>query len=142
MLRPRLSSEMAVDRVAGRAATTVMRPARRTDPIDSPTRAKMRRWRSDLRDGAISDGFRGVLGGRSPPSAGVEPVADAPHGGDGHRVAQLLADLGHVDVDRAGVAVPAVAPDAVEDLLAGQGPPAVLGQVPEEFELPAGHVHR
>src|SRR5581483_1695713 len=87
-----------------------------------------------------SDGFRRVLGGRSPPRVRVEPVAHTPDGGDGHGVAQLLADLGDVDVDGAGVAVPAVAPDAVEDLLAGQGPAPVLGQVAEQLELLAGHV--
>ena len=56
------------------------------------------------------------------------------------RVAQLLADLGDVDVDGAGVAVPAVAPHAVEDLLAGQRPAPVLGQVAQQLELLAGAV--
>src|SRR5439155_22231268 len=85
-------------------------------------------------------GFGGVRGGRAPPSGRVEAVADAPDGGDVDGVAQLLADLGHVDVDGAGVAVPPVAPDTVEDLLAGQGPAAVLGQVAEQLELLAGEV--
>ena len=47
-----------------------------------------------------------------------QPVADAPHRRQGQAGAELLAQLAHVDVDRALVAVPAVAPPAVEELLA------------------------
>jgi hypothetical protein len=47
-----------------------------------------------------------------------EPVPDAPDGGEREAVAELLAELGHVDVDRALVAVPIDAPHAVEKLLA------------------------
>src|SRR5437763_434121 len=118
---------MAVDFVAGRAATTVITPARSTEPTDRPTRARTSRWLRERRAGAIGSGW-------------VQPVAESPDSGDGHRRAQFLADLGHVDVNRAGVAVPAVAPHAVEDLLAGQGPPVVLGQVAEQLELLAGQV--
>ena len=46
-----------------------------------------------------------------------EPVPDAPDGGEREAVAELLAELGHMDVDRALVAVPIGAPDAVEKLL-------------------------
>jgi hypothetical protein len=47
-----------------------------------------------------------------------EPVSDAPDGGEREAVAELLAELGHMDVDRAFVAVPIGAPHAVEKLLA------------------------
>src|SRR5262245_24381748 len=105
---------MALDRVAGRAAITVISPARRTEPTDRPTSPKPSRCWSAPSEGAMSGGFGGILGGRTPPSGRVQPVAEAPHRGDGHGVTQLLADLGHVDVDGAGVAVPAVTPHAVE----------------------------
>ena len=48
----------------------------------------------------------------------LEPVPDAAHGRDHDAVAELLAHLGDVHVDGAGVAEPVVAPHAVEDLLA------------------------
>ena len=59
----------------------------------------------------------------------VEAVADAAHGRDRHRVAELLAHLRDVHVDGARVAEPVVAPHAVEDLLArrARGPVARRG---------------
>jgi hypothetical protein len=45
-------------------------------------------------------------------------VTDAPDRGQGKVGAELLAQLGHVDVDGALVAEPVPAPDAVEQLLA------------------------
>ena len=53
--------------------------------------------------------------------ASAQPVADAPHRGEGQVVAELLAQLADVDVDGALVAVPAVAPHPVEQLPARQG---------------------
>ena len=47
-----------------------------------------------------------------------EPVSDTPDGGEREAVAELLAELGHMDVDRALVAVPIRTPHAVEKLLA------------------------
>ena len=55
----------------------------------------------------------------------VQPVADAPHRGEGKGVAELLAQLADVHVDGALVAVPVVAPHAVEELAAAEGDAAV-----------------
>ena len=49
--------------------------------------------------------------------ASAQPVPDPPHRGEGQAVAELLAQLPDVDVDGALVAVPALAPHAVEQLL-------------------------
>src|SRR4051794_5411145 len=67
-----------------------------------------------------------------------QPVPDAPHGGERQGVAELLAELANMDVDGALVAVPPLAPDAVEDLLAGKSKAGVVGQEPEQVELARG----
>src|ERR1700716_4162370 len=61
-----------------------------------------------------------------------QPVADAPHRRQLEAVAQLSAQLADMDVDSSFVADPAHTPHAVEQLAAGQGQPAVLGQVGEQ----------
>ena len=68
-------------------------------------------------------------------------VADAPDGDDGAGVADLAAQLAHVDVDRARVAGERVAPDALEQLVARQHHAAVLEQGPEEVELLGRELH-
>ena len=60
----------------------------------------------------------------------------------GRSVPELLAQLGHVDVDRALVAVPVGPPHAVEQLLAGEGETDVVGQEGEQVELAGGERHR
>ena len=52
-----------------------------------------------------------------------EPVPDAPHRGQWQPVAELLAELAHMDVDRAVVAVPVGSPHAVEQLSPAQRQP-------------------
>ena len=75
------------------------------------------------------------------PHASAEPVADAPHRGQREVGPELLAQLGHVDVDRPLVAVPVGAPDAVEQLLAREGEAGVAGQEGEQVELAGGQGH-
>src|SRR5215207_1647351 len=65
----------------------------------------------------------------------LQPVPDPAHGLDIDGVAELLAHLCDVHVDRAGVAVPVVTPHAVEDLLAGQREAGALGEVAQQVEL-------
>src|SRR5947209_13752767 len=64
-----------------------------------------------------------------------QSVPHTPDGGEGQGVAEFLAQLAYVDVDGALVAVPPRAPDPVEDLLAAERQPAVLGQEVQEIEL-------
>src|SRR5215210_8216976 len=66
---------------------------------------------------------------------GADLVAHAPDGHDGRRVAELAAQLPHVDVDRARVACEGIAPDALEQLVASEHEPAVVEQLPEQVEL-------
>ena len=77
--------------------------------------------------------MRRLIVGADPSS--VQPVADAPHRGERQVVAELLAELAHVDVDGALVADPAVAPHAVEQLPAAEGEALVFEQVGEQVEL-------
>src|SRR6476659_8511679 len=63
------------------------------------------------------------LGGGCGRQLGRDLVADAPDGDDQRRVAELAADLPDVDVDGARVARERVAPDALEQLVAGEHDP-------------------
>ena len=54
---------------------------------------------------------------------------------------ELLAQLRHVNVHRALVAVPVGAPDAVEQLLAREGQAGVVGEEGEQIELAGGQRH-
>ena len=65
----------------------------------------------------------------------VEPVADAPDGLEREAVAELLSELADVDVDRAVIADPVLAPDRVEKLTARQRETPVVGQVVKQGEL-------
>src|SRR5438128_261512 len=67
-------------------------------------------------------------------------VADSPHGHDRRGVAELAAQLPHVDVDGAGVAGERIAPDALEQLVAREHESAVVEQLPEEVELLRGEL--
>src|SRR5205085_10402107 len=68
----------------------------------------------------------------------VEAIADTPHGGERQRLAELLAQLPHVYVDRALVAVPVGSPDTVEELLAREREPGVLREELQQVELARG----
>ena len=74
--------------------------------------------------------------------ASAEPVPDTPDGVERKSVAELLAKLADVDVDRALVAVPIWAPHTVEELLAAQRQPGVFGQKRQEVELSRRQRHR
>src|SRR5918996_1273437 len=67
-------------------------------------------------------------------------VADAPHGHDRRRVAELPAQLADVDVDGARVTGERVAPDALEQLVASEYEPLVVEQLPEQVELLGGEL--
>src|SRR5438067_3361615 len=62
-------------------------------------------------------------------------VADAPHGHDRRGLAELAAQLPHVDVHGARVPGERVAPDALEQLVAREDETAVVEQLPEQVEL-------
>src|SRR5262249_25290734 len=80
-----------------------------------------------LRVGVSGDGGRAALG--------RDLVADAPHGDDRRRVAELAADLAHVHVDGARGAREGVPPHALQQLVAGEHETAVVEQLPEQVEL-------
>ena len=67
-----------------------------------------------------------------------EPVPDAPHRGQWQPVAELLAELSHVDVHRAVVSVPVGTPHAVEELAPAQRQASMLRKVLQEVELACG----
>src|SRR2546421_2034430 len=94
------------------------------------------RKRSDLSIGA----YTVALGADRVPR-GADLVADAPHGHDRRGLAELAAQLPHVDVHRAGVTGERVAPDALEQLVARQDEPTVVEQLPEEIELLRRELH-
>src|SRR2546423_8507097 len=62
-------------------------------------------------------------------------VADAPHGHDRRRLAELPSQLAHVDVHCSRVSGEGVAPDAFEQLVTSQHESAMVEQFPEEVEL-------
>src|SRR6266571_5252477 len=66
---------------------------------------------------------------------GRDFVADPPHGHDRRGLAELPPQLAHVDVHRARVPGECVAPDSLEQLVAGEHEAAVVEQLPEEVEL-------
>src|SRR5437762_2850260 len=102
-----------------REATTAANPI--------PTRKSAGSWkRSERNNGAA------LRGGRRR-SRGL--VADPPYRQDRRRVAELLAQLPDVDVDRARVARERVPPHALEKLVARQHEAAMVEQLPEEIEL-------
>src|SRR2546423_6694117 len=94
------------------------------------------RKRSDLSIGAYTVA---LSADRVP--RGADLVADSPHGHDRRGLAELAAQLPHVDVHGAGVARKGVAPDALEQLVARQDEAAVVEQLPEEVELLRGELH-
>src|SRR4029077_1362084 len=69
----------------------------------------------------------------------LQPVAHAPHRLDARgrdlRSRELLADLLHVDVDRAGVTRKVVAPDQIQQLAALKTPAGMTRQQRQEVEL-------
>src|SRR6185312_9711013 len=65
---------------------------------------------------------------------GRDLVAHTPHGDDRGRLAELPAQLAHVDVDSARVSGERVAPHALEQLIAREHESAVVEQLPEEVE--------
>jgi hypothetical protein len=69
---------------------------------------------------------------------GVEAIADGAEGFDfdgGVGGLEAVAEAGDVDVDGAGVAVEALAPDVVEEVVAGEDDAGVGGEGGEEVEL-------
>src|SRR5439155_7131535 len=62
-------------------------------------------------------------------------VPDSPDGHDRRGVAELPAQLTDVDVDGARVSRERVAPDALEQLVAGEHEPPMVDQLPEQVEL-------
>src|SRR2546423_9939511 len=88
------------------------------------------RKRSDLSIGAYTVA---LSADRVP--RGADLVANAPHGHDRRGLAELAAQLPHVDVHRARVTGERIAPDALEQLVAGEDEAAVVEQLPEEVEL-------
>ena len=106
--------------------------ARRSGPGGAP-RGRLRRdplshWSSRTHDGVIS-----LL----PGAAGL--VADAADGQHDLGVLRVGLDLGaqplHVDVDQPGVGGVAVAPDLLEQHLAGEHLPGLAGQADQQVEL-------
>ena len=103
----------------------------------------------DDRDGAEADADRGegdapaeAARSQAPPHLLDEAVADAAHGEEELgllRVAlELLAQVPDVDVDGARVAVLGVAPDVLEQRLAGEHPAGRAGERAEDLELDVG----
>src|SRR5256885_10883780 len=86
--------------------------------------------RSDLSIGA----YTVALGADCVPRR-ADFVADTPHGHDRRGLAELAAQLPHVDVHRSGVTGERVAPDALEQLVACEDEATVVEQLPEEVEL-------
>src|SRR5579884_2703936 len=80
------------------------------------------------------------------PLRSSQAIAGAPHGQDVARLLRLRLELfpqmADVDVDRAGIAVCAVAPDRAEQLLAVQQPARVAHQRVEQLELGERQAHR
>src|SRR5437764_6085946 len=70
-----------------------------------------------------------------------QPVPHTPHSDQRQGIAEFLAQLAHVDVDRPLIAVPPGPPHAVEDLLAAERQAHVLGQELQQVELPCGQGH-
>src|SRR5207253_4310801 len=62
-------------------------------------------------------------------------VPDAPDGGDRALVAELPTELTDVHVHRARVACECVAPDPLEQLVAGQHQAAMVEQLPQQVEF-------
>src|SRR3954454_22584045 len=105
---------MAVRSAPRRARATVVTPVTTTTPTAMLAIATSNRVRSlrFTRSGARR----------------LEPVPDPAPRGDDARVADLLAHLRDVHVDGALVAVPAVAPHRVEDLLTAHREARALGE--------------
>src|SRR5512141_1753008 len=72
---------------------------------------------------------------------GADLVADAPDGHDRGCLAELSAQLSHVDVHRASVTSKGVAPDALEQLVTREHETAMVEQLPEEIEFLRRQLH-
>src|SRR4051794_8304038 len=117
------------------AISVEMTPARRIPPRKrSGSRTRSDENTPPPRSLAPGRVLRSVARGR-------DLVADAPHGDDRRRVAELAPELAHVDVDGARVARERVAPDALEELVAGEHEAAMVEQLPEEVELLRRELH-
>src|SRR5919198_3416741 len=79
-------------------------------------------------------------------SGRAEAVAHVPHGLDVARAARFRLDLGaqvrDVAVEQTGAALGFVAPDACDELVAGQDPPGLGRQRGQQLELGPGQAHR
>src|SRR3954471_13801633 len=83
---------------------------------------------------SVHGGYTVLLGADRVPS-GPDLVAHAPHGHDGRRLAELAAQLPHVDVHGARVPGERVAPDALEQLVTREYETAVVEELPQQVEL-------
>src|SRR5947208_10200812 len=88
------------------------------------------RKRSDLSIGPYT-----VALGTDRVPRGPDLVADTPHGHDRRSLAELPAQLAHVNVHGARVPSERVAPHPLEQLVAGEDEPTVVEELPEEVEL-------
>src|SRR5438309_12089563 len=88
------------------------------------------RKRSDLSIGAYT-----VALGTDRVPRGADLVADAPHGHDRRGLAELAAQLPHVDVYGSRVPGEGVPPDSLEQLVACQDETAVVEELPQQVEL-------
>src|SRR5579862_792493 len=82
---------------------------------------------------------------RAAPSRSSEPVSGASNGQDVARLfglgLELLTQVANVDVDRARVAIRAVAPDRAQQLLAVEQPAGIRHQRIEQLELRKRQLH-
>src|SRR5918996_3139280 len=104
-----------------------------TSPASAaPARKRAGRRKRSERNTSASLGadrvFRGVLG-----RSGLVP--NAPHGDDRRGVPELPPELTDVDVDGSRVAREGVAPDPLEQLVAGEHEAVVVEELPEQVEL-------
>src|ERR1041385_4458245 len=76
----------------------------------------------------------------------LESIAGAAYGFEIARVLgidfNLCAELAHVDIDRARGDEGSLAPDRVQDLIAGEDAPGVLGKVMQQAELGGSRCHQ
>src|ERR1044071_362070 len=112
--------------------------AAETSPeITTASRKRAGSWKRS--DRSIAASARLGAHGRVP--RGSDLVPDPPDRDDRGGLAELAAELAHVDVDRARVAGERVAPDALEQLVARQDETLVVEQLPEQVELLGRQLH-